>query len=171
VKSKSSSKKKQRGKNIKERELYQRNYIHASEAFLSILLDKDKSSSTILSLKKAGPDITELLTQCSIGIAGTGLAVLLSVMCKMATGMRTPFASARLLSTSVGFGLFWLSWAVNGLRDTIASIFRSPSNMNIEEDEVAVRIQKSMNDILFRTVTILAITALKFQLGSGVVLL
>jgi len=28
-----------------------------------------------------------------------------------------------------------------------------------------------MNDILFRTVTILAITALKFQLGSGVVLL
>ena len=62
VKSKSSSKKKQRGKNIKERELYQRNYIHASEAFLSILLDKDKSSSTILSLKKAGPEITELLT-------------------------------------------------------------------------------------------------------------
>jgi len=171
VKSKSSSKKKQRGKNIKERELYQRNYIHASEAFLSILLDKDKSSSTILSLKKAGPEITELLTQCSIGIAGTGLAILLSVMCKMATGMRTPFASARLLSTSVGFGFFWLSWAVNGLRDTIASIFRSPSNMNIEEDEVAVRIQKSMNDILFRTVTILAITALKFQLGSGVVLL
>ena len=171
VKSKSSSKKKQRGKNIKERELYQRNYIHASEAFLSILLDKDKSSSTILSLKKAGPDITELLTQCSIGIAGTGLAVLLSVMCKMATGMRTPFASARLLSTSVGFGLFWLSWAVNSLRDTIASIFRSPSNMNIEEDVVAVRIQKCMNDILFRAMTLLAITALKFQLGSGVVLL
>jgi hypothetical protein len=162
VKSKSSSKKKQRGKNIKERELYQRNYIHASEAFLSILLDKDKSSSTILSLKKAGPEITELLTQCSIGIAGTGLAILLSVMCKMATGMRTPFASARLLSTSVGFGLFWLSWAVNGLRDTIASIFRSPSNMNIEEDEVAVRIQKSMNEILFRAITLLAITALKF---------
>ncbi|CAL4903003.1 unnamed protein product [Urochloa decumbens] len=162
VKSKSSSKKKQRGKNIKERELYQRNYIHASEAFLSILLDKDKSNSTILSLKKAGPEITELLTQCSIGIAGTGLAILLSVMCKMATGMRTPFASARLLSTSVGFGFFWLSWAVNGLRDTIASIFRSPNNMNIEEDEVAVRIQKSMNEIVFRTMTLLAITALKF---------
>nr|TKW24567.1 hypothetical protein SEVIR_3G058600v2 [Setaria viridis] len=162
VKSKSSSKKKQRGKNIKERELHQRNYIHASEAFLSILLDKDKSSSTILSLKKAGPEINELLTQCSVGIAGTGLAILLSVMCKMATGMRTPFASARLLSTSVGFGLFWLSWAVNGLRDTIASIFRSPSNINMEEDEVAVRIQKSMNEILFRAITLLAITALKF---------
>ncbi|OEL31655.1 hypothetical protein BAE44_0007332 [Dichanthelium oligosanthes] len=162
VKSKSSSKKKQRGKSIKERDLYQRNCVHASEAILSILLDKDKSSSTILSLKKAGPEITKLLTQCSIGIAGTGLAILLSVMCKMATGMRTPFASARLLSTGVGFGLFWLSWAVNGLRDTIASIFRSPSNMNIEEDEVAVRIQKSMNEILFRAITLLAITALKF---------
>ncbi|CAN6326653.1 unnamed protein product [Urochloa humidicola] len=162
VKLKSSSKKKHRGKNIKERELYQRNYIHASEAFLSILLDKDKSTSTILSLKKAGPEITELLTQCSIGIAGTGLAILLSVMCKMATGMRTPFASARLLSTSVGFGLFWLSWAVNGLHDTIASVFRSPSNMNIEEDEVAVRIQKSLNEIVFRTMTLLFITALKF---------
>ncbi|KAJ1261565.1 hypothetical protein BS78_09G039700 [Paspalum vaginatum] len=162
VKSKSSSKKKQRGKNIKERDLYQRNYIHASEAFLSILLDKDKSSSTILSLKKACPELTELLTQCSIGIAGTGLAILLSVMCKMATGMRTPFASARLLSTSVGFGLFWLSWAVNGLRDTIASISRSPSNMNAVDDEAAVIIQKSMNEILFRAITLLAITALKF---------
>uniref|UniRef100_A0A0A9FL46 Uncharacterized protein n=1 Tax=Arundo donax TaxID=35708 RepID=A0A0A9FL46_ARUDO len=80
----------------------------------------------------------------------------------MAIGMRTPVASARLLSTSVGFGFFWLSWAVNGLRDTIASIFRSPNNMNFEEDEVAVRIQKSMNEILFRAVTLLAITALKF---------
>lgn len=162
VKSKSSSKKKQRGKIIKERDLYQKNYIHASEAFLSILLDKDRNSATILSLKKAGPEITELLTQCSIGIAGTGLAILLSVMCKMDTSMRTPFASARLLSTGVGFGLFWLSWAVNGLRDTIANIFRSPSNMNIEEDEVAGKIQKSMNEILFRALTLLAITALKF---------
>ncbi|TVU17891.1 hypothetical protein EJB05_33952 [Eragrostis curvula] len=162
VKSKPSLKKKQKGKNIKERDLHQRNYIYASEAFLSILLDRDKSSSTILSLKKAGPEITELLTQCSIGIAGTGLAILLSVLCKMAAGMRTPYASARLLSTSVGFGLFWLSWAVNGLRDTITSIFRSPSDMNLEEDEIAVRIQKSTNEILFRAVTLLAITALKF---------
>lgn len=162
VNSKSLSKKKHKVKNSKERELYQRNYIHASEAILSILLDKDKSSSTILLLKKAGPEITELLTQCSIGIAGTGLAILLSVMCKMATGMRTPFASARLLSTSVGFGLFWLSWAVNGLRDTIASIFRSRSNMNIEDDEVAVKIEKSVNEIIFRALTLLAITALKF---------
>lgn len=162
VNTKSLSKKKRKVKNIKERDLYQRNYTHASEAILSILLDKDKSSSTILSLKKAGPEITELLTQCSIGIAGTGLAILLSVMCKMATGMRTPFASARLLSTSVGFGLFWLSWAVNGLRDTIASIFRSPSNMNLEDDEVAVKIERSVNEILFRALTLLAITALKF---------
>ncbi|GJM94560.1 hypothetical protein PR202_ga11215 [Eleusine coracana subsp. coracana] len=162
VKSKSSSKKKQRGKNIKERDLYQKNYVHASEAFLSILLDKDRSSSTILSLKKAGPEITELLTQCSIGIAGTGLAILLSVVCKMAIGMRTPYASTRLLSTSVGFGFFWLSWAVNGLRDTIASISRSPGNMNLEEDEVAEKLQKSTNEILFRALTLLAITALKF---------
>lgn len=160
--SKSLSKKKHKVKNIKERDSYQRNYIHASEVILSILLDKDRSSSTILSLKKAGPEITELLTQCSIGIAGTGLAILLSVMCKMSNGTRTPFASARLLSTSVGFGLFWLSWAVNGLRDTIASIFRSRSGMNIEDDEVAVKIEKSVNEILFRALTLLAITALKF---------
>ncbi|KAL6865319.1 hypothetical protein ACP4OV_016470 [Aristida adscensionis] len=162
VKLKSSSKKKQKGKHIKERDLYQNNYFHASEAFLSILLDKDRTSSTILSLKKAGPEISELLTQCSIGIAGTGLAILLSVMCKIAIGIRTPFASTRLLSTSVGFGLFWLSWAVNGLRDTITSIFRSPSNMNINEEEVAVKIQKSMNEIVFRAMTLLAIAALKF---------
>jgi hypothetical protein len=162
VKSKSSSRKRQKAKNIKERDLYQKNYIHASEAFLSILLGKDKSSAAILSLKKAAPEITELLTQCSITIAGTGLAILLSVASKMATGTRTRYASTGLLSTSVGIGLFWLSWSVNRLRDTITSIFRSPSSMNLEEDEVSVRIQKNTNEFLFRAVTILAITALKF---------
>jgi hypothetical protein len=30
------------------------------------------------------------------------------------------------------------------------------------EDEAAVRIQRSVNDILFRAVTLLAVTALKF---------
>lgn len=160
VKAKSPSKKKQKGKTINERDMYQNNYFHASEAFFSILLDKD-NSSTILSLKKAGPEITELLTQCSIGIAGTGLAVLLSVVCKIAIGGRTPFAATRLLHTGVGFGLFWLSHAVNGLRNTITTVFRGPVDAKLE-DEVAVKIQRSMNDILFRAVTLLAITALRF---------
>ncbi|XP_037454090.1 uncharacterized protein LOC119324403 isoform X1 [Triticum dicoccoides] len=161
VKAKSPSKKKQKGKTINERDMYQNNYFHASEAFFSILLAKDRHSSTILSLKKAGPEITELLTQCSIGIAGTGLAVLLSVVCKVAIGGRTPFAATRLLHTGVGFGLFWLSHAVNGLRDTITSVFRGPVDTKLE-DEVAVKIQRSMNDILLRAVTLLAITALRF---------
>jgi len=161
VKAKSPLKKKQKGKNINERDMYQNNYFHASEAILSILMDKDRSSSTILSVKKAGPEISELLTQCSIGIAGTGLAVLLSVVCKIAIGGRTPFAATRLLHTGVGFGLFWLSSAVNGLRDTITSIFKGPIDTKLE-DEVTVRIQRSMNDIVFRAVTLLAITALRF---------
>ncbi|CAM0958344.1 unnamed protein product [Alopecurus aequalis] len=161
VKAKSPSKKKQKGKNVNERDMYQKNYFHASEAILSILLDKNRNSSTIVSMKKAGPEISELLTQCSIGIAGAGLAVLMSVVCKIAIGGRTPFAATRLLNTSVGFGLFWLSCAVNGLRDTITSIFRGPTDANMEA-EAAVRIQRSVNDILFRAVTLLAVAALKF---------
>uniref|UniRef100_A0ACD5ZHQ3 Uncharacterized protein n=1 Tax=Avena sativa TaxID=4498 RepID=A0ACD5ZHQ3_AVESA len=161
VKAKSPLKKKQKGKNVNERDMYQKNYFHASEAILSILLNKNQNSSTMVSLRKAGPEISELLTQCSIGIAGAGLAVLLSVVCKIAIGGRTPFAATRLLNTGVGFGLFWLSYAVNGLRDTITSIFRGPADTNME-DEAAVRIQRNVNDILFRAVTLLAVAALKF---------
>jgi len=161
VKAKSPSKKKQKGKTVNEHDMYQKNYFHASEAILSILLDKNRNSSTMVSLKKAAPEVSELLTQCSIGIAGAGLAVLLSVVCKIAIGGRTPFAATRLLNTGVGFGLFWLSCAVNGLRDTITSIFRGPTDANMEE-EAAVRIQRSVNDILFRAVSLLAVTALKF---------
>jgi hypothetical protein len=161
VKAKPTLKKKQKGKNINERDMYQKNYFHASEAILSILLDKNKNSSTIVSLKTAGPEISELLTQCSIGIAGAGLAVLLSVVCKVAIGGRTPFAATRLLNTGVGFGFFWLSCAVNGLRDTITSIFKGPADTSMEA-EAAVRIQRSVNDILFRAVTLLAVSALKF---------
>ena len=141
--------------------MYQKNYFQASEAIMSILLDKNKSSSTIVSLKRAGPEISELLTQCSIGIAGTGLAVLLSVVCKIAIGGRTPFAATRLLNTGVGFGLFWLSRAVNGLRDTITSICKGSTDANMEV-EAAVRIQRSVNDIVFRAVTLLVVAALKF---------
>ena len=161
MKAKSPSKKKQKGKTVNERDMYQKNYFQASEAIMSILLDKNKSSSTIVSLKRAGPEISELLTQCSIGIAGTGLAILLSVVCKIAIGGRTPFAATRLLNTGVGFGLFWLSRAVNGLRDTITSICKGPTDANMEV-EAAVRIQRSVNDIVFRAVTLLVVAALKF---------
>jgi hypothetical protein len=34
--------------------------------------------------------------------------------------------------------------------------------MNLEDDEVAVKIERSVNEILFRALTLLAITALKF---------
>ncbi|KAJ3669623.1 hypothetical protein LUZ60_011573 [Juncus effusus] len=123
------TKKKQNKNTMKNRDIFQQNYFHAFESLLSVLLDKKinntntntntDTGSAILLLKKSGPKIADILTQFSIGIAGTGLAVLLSVACK-----RAPLCATRVLSTSFGFGLFWFCSAVNGLRDTIVEVFK-----------------------------------------------
>ncbi|KAJ7977453.1 Helicase [Quillaja saponaria] len=77
------SPKKNRKKLGRERDLYKKNYFHACESLLSLMVDKKQRRKTaILSLMKSGPELPELLTQFSVGIAGTGLAVLFSVAYK-----------------------------------------------------------------------------------------
>lgn len=125
-----------------------------------MILDKEGKTAS-LSLKKSGPEITQLLTHFSAGIAGTGLAVLLSVACKMANG-RVTFSTARLLNTSFGFGLFWLSWAVNRLRDTIIHFGKNSSKHKLEEEQIAGKVERSMKEILLRAAALMAVAVLRF---------
>lgn len=152
-------KKKQNRKAGKERDLYHKNYFHACESLLSVILDK-KGKTAGLSLKKSGPEITQLLTHFSAGIAGTGLAVLLSVACKMASG-RVTFSTA-FLNTSFGFGLFWLSWAVNGLQDTVSHLSKNSSKLKLKDEEIVGKVERSMKDILFRAAALMAVAVLRF---------
>ncbi|CAL9203120.1 uncharacterized protein LOC104000520 isoform X1 [Musa acuminata AAA Group] len=142
------------------RDLYKRNYFHACESLLSVILDKG-SSKSVLSLKKSASAISHLLTQISAGIAGTGLAVILSVLCKLAWG-RSPFCFSRLFHTAFGFGLFWLSCAINGLRDTIIYISRNSIRLNLEEEETTSMVKRSMNKILFRAAILVAVALFRF---------
>ncbi|CAL9078905.1 unnamed protein product, partial [Musa textilis] len=143
------------------RDLYKRNYFHACESLLSVILDKG-SSKYVLSLKKSASAITHLLTQISAAIAGTGLAVILSVLCKLACG-RSPFCFSRLLNTAAfGFGLFWLSCATNGLRDIIIYISKNLIRLNLEEEEMTSMVKRSMNKILFRAEILVAVALFRF---------
>ena len=142
------------------RDLYKRNYFHACESLLSVILDKG-SSKSVLSLKKSASAISHLLTQISAGIAGTGLAVIFSVLCKQAWG-RSPFCFSRLFHTAFGFGLFWLSCAINGLRDTIIYISRNSIRLNLEEEETTSMVKRSMNKILFRAAILVAVALFRF---------
>ncbi|XP_030947165.1 uncharacterized protein LOC115971401 isoform X2 [Quercus lobata] len=162
LKVKPSQKKKKNGRKVgRERDLYKKNYFHACECLLSLMAHKRYHGKTaILSLKKSGPELPELLTQFSVGIAGTGLAVLFNVICKVACG-RVPFCASRLFSTGVGFGLVWLSWAVNKLRDTIVYISKNASKMGLKEEEMVRQVDKSMHEIYFRAAALMAVTVLK----------
>ncbi|XP_064951175.1 uncharacterized protein LOC135605240 isoform X2 [Musa acuminata AAA Group] len=142
------------------RDLYKRNYFHACESLLSVILDKG-SSKSVLSRKKSASAISHLLTQISAGIAGTGLAVIFSVLCKQAWG-RSPFCFSRLFHTAFGFGLFWLSCAINGLRDTIIYISRNSIRLNLEEEETTSMVKRSMNKILFRAAILVAVALFRF---------
>ncbi|XP_014514355.1 uncharacterized protein LOC106772456 [Vigna radiata var. radiata] len=146
----------------KDRDLFKKNYLHACESLLSILVDKRPHRKTaILSLKKSGPELPELLTQFSAGIAGTGLAVLLSVICKLACGRGIPFCSYKLLNTGFGFGLVWLSWAVNKLRDTIVGINKNGGKPRLKDEEIIQKVDKSLREIYFRSAALLAVAVLR----------
>ncbi|XVF32634.1 hypothetical protein REPUB_Repub17cG0099200 [Reevesia pubescens] len=162
IKLKPSPKKKSSKKLARERDLYKKNYFHACESLLSLMVDKRRHGRTsVLSLKKSGPELPELLTQFSAGIAGTGLAVLFSVISKVACG-RVPFCASKLFSTGLGFGLVWLSWAVNRLRNTVVHISKNANKFDLKEEEMIKRVKKNVNEIYFRAATLMAVAVLKF---------
>ncbi|KAG9457436.1 hypothetical protein H6P81_001944 [Aristolochia fimbriata] len=146
----------------KERDLYTKNYFHACESLLSLLIDKKRCRrTTMLSLKKSGPELAKIVTQLSTGIAGTGLAVIFSVACKIA-GTGVPFSATKLLSTGFGFGLVWLSWAVNELGDAIFCITKGPGKVGPTEDEKMRGIERILNEITFRASTLMVMAVLRF---------
>lgn len=125
------------------------------------MINKRQNKKTaILSLKKSGPELPELLNQFSAGIAGTGLAVLFSVICKVAC-MKVPFCGYKVLNTGLAFGLVWLSWAVNRLRDTIVYISKNASKTGLKDEEMMERVDKSVKDIYLRAATLMAVAVLR----------
>ena len=159
VKAKPSRKKNK--KVSRERDLFKKNYVHACESLLFLMTDKRHHRETaILSLKKSGPELPELLTQFSAGIAGTGLAVVLSVVCKLACG-RAPFCASKAFNTGLGFGLVWLSLGVNKLRDTIISISKNAGKRRLKDDEMIQKVDKSLKEIYFRAAALLVVAVLR----------
>ena len=143
------------------RDAYSNSSLHACESLLSIIMDrKQPGGNTILSLKKSGPQLPRLLTQFSASIAGTGIAVVLSVLCRVACN-RLPLCASKILSTGLGLGLVWLSWAVNRLRDTVVSISKTSSKGDGREEEMVSVLDRNLKDIYFRAITLVAVVALK----------
>ncbi|XP_027349976.1 uncharacterized protein LOC113861385 isoform X5 [Abrus precatorius] len=146
----------------RERDLFKKNSSHACETLLSLMVNKKQCPKTaIISLKKSGPKLPELLTQFSACIAGTGLAVLLSVMCNIACG-RVPFCASNLFNTGFGFGLVWLSWAVNKLRATVVSISKNAGKLGLKEEKMMQKLDKSLRDIYYSAAALLAVVVLRF---------
>ncbi|KAG5072335.1 hypothetical protein AAZX31_03G132900 [Glycine max] len=144
----------------RERDLY-KNSSHACETLLSLMVDKKRCRKTaILSLKKSSPELPELLTQFSAGIAGTGLAVLLSVMCNLACG-RATFCTSSLFNTGFGLGLVWLSGVVNKLRATIVNISKNAGKLGLKEEEMMQKLDKSIRDIYYTAAALLAVVVLR----------
>lgn len=161
VKGKISQKKKSNRKPGEERNLYGNKYLFACESLLSIMADRKHNGKTaIFSLKKSGPELPQLLTQFSASIAGTGIAVLFSVVCKVACG-RVPFCASKLLNTGLGLGLVWLSWAIHKLRDTVISISKNSGKLASKEEEMMNNLDRSLKDIYFRIAALMAVTLLR----------
>lgn len=159
IKLKPSPKKK--GKHgTREREFYEKNYFRACENFLSLVVDQKGTSMDIIALKKSGPEITQLLSKFGAGVAGTGLAILLSAACKTAGG-RAPLNAAKFLNAGLGIGFLYLSWSVARLRDAVAHITRSTGRLKLTEEEMSARLHQSVKDVLYRAAALAAVALLR----------
>ncbi|KAJ0946408.1 hypothetical protein HanRHA438_Chr01g0003651 [Helianthus annuus] len=138
------------------------NYLQACECLLSIIVDKTRNGkSAISTLKKSGPELPNLLTQCSASIAGTGIAVLFSVLCKVASG-RVPFCYSKVINTGLGLGLVWLSWAVNGMTDTIVTISKNANKKKgLKDEEMMKKLDRSVKEVYFRAATLMVVMVLR----------
>lgn len=149
----------------KERDLYKRNHLHAYESLLSLMIGNDHrhKHTTVLSLQKSCGELSELLTQFSITAAGTGIAVLFSVVCSLAS-RRVPFCANKFFDTGLGLSLVILSWAVNRLREVIVHVNRKANKpcSSLKDDEIINSVERSMKEVYYRAATVIAVFALRF---------
>lgn len=152
-------KKKGNQKAGQKKELHRKSYFHSFETLLSIIFDNRRHAKTaILELKRSSPELTPLLTQFSATIAGTGIALIFSVLYKVASG-RVPFCTSRLLNTGLGLGLVWLSWAVNRVRDTISYISRN--SRKLAEEDMLKNLDTSVKQVYYRAATLMVLVVVR----------
>lgn len=72
-----------------------------------------------------------------------------------------PFCTSKLLSTGLGLGLVWLSWAVSRLRDTVVAMSRSSGKLGAKEEEMMNHLDRNLKDIYFRAMALMAVVVLK----------
>lgn len=123
---------------------------------------KDKHT-TVLSLQRSCGELSELLTQFSITAAGTGMAVLFSVVCGLAS-RSVPFCADKFFDTGLGFSLVILSWAVIRLREVIVNVNRKASKQcsSLKDGEIMNSVERSIKEVYVRAVTVIAVFALRF---------
>ncbi|XP_010474956.1 PREDICTED: uncharacterized protein LOC104754456 isoform X2 [Camelina sativa] len=144
----------------KETDLYKRNHLHACESLISLMIgDEQHRQTTMLSLKKSRGvgELLELLTQFSIGFAGTGIAVLFSLVCSVAS-RRVPFCANKVFESALSLSLVLLSWSVSRLRGAIVDVNKKA----IKEEEITNKVERRIKEVYFRTATVIAMVALRF---------
>ncbi|ERN01122.1 hypothetical protein AMTR_s00002p00203730 [Amborella trichopoda] len=143
---------------VRERELYGKSLFHACENLISLILNKRSGQTGLLALVHMGPEVGRLLSGLAVGLAGTGLAVMLCILSKGVRGRTL----SKLVNTGIGFGLVWVSWAINGLRDAIISMGKSSNKLRMKEQQTVVKLQRGVDEILFRAATVMAVAMLGF---------
>lgn len=153
-------KKKSNQKAGQKRELHRKSYFHSCETLLSTTFNNRRDAKTaILELKRSSPELTPLLTQFSATIAGTGIALIFSILYKVASG-NVPFCTSRLLDTGLGLGLVWLSWGVNRMRDTISHI--SQNSRKLAEEDMLRNLDISVKQVYYRAATLMVLAMIRF---------
>ncbi|KAJ7516853.1 hypothetical protein O6H91_21G001200 [Diphasiastrum complanatum] len=106
------------------------------------------------SVKKACVEIADVLNQLSVGLAGSGLAIILFIASQMLK-LNSAFDNGKFAALLRGFCFIWLSTAIQNVRTLIIK-FSKGSSMPAKEQ--ARRLHREMKNLSVKALTVTALS-------------
>ncbi|KAH9322750.1 hypothetical protein KI387_017389 [Taxus chinensis] len=143
-----------------KRDIFEKSRFQHYEYMLSVLLNRDSATLSVIQLKKSNQkELTVLLNQISVGLAGSGLGITLFAASKM-LAVNACFDRRKLMNIMFGIGLLWLSAGVQNLREVVLSITEISDKFKLKERKIVSQMKRELTGVFFKTFTLIAFSML-----------
>eukprot|EP01018_Ginkgo_biloba_P010937 Gb_03323 [translate_table: standard] len=146
----------------KGRDIFKKSQFHLYECMLSVLFTNNSATSSVLELTKTrSKEFMTLLNQIAVALAGSGLATVLFVASKM-LAVNALFDSSKFFNILFGFGLIWLSCAVQNLREVFLSLTEPQYTVRLKESQIVSKVKRELNGVTFKAFALMAFSMLRY---------
>eukprot|EP00250_Pteridium_aquilinum_P007155 c16936_g1_i1 orf=175-1563(+) len=124
-------------------------------------MDSSKATSTWKAIpKEKYAELLNVLNQIAVGLAGSGLAIVLFVASRMLS-LNATLDSIKLLSLLRGVGLLWLSSALQKFSSVVRLMAESGGKARPERKEQLAKLREEVHSVTFKVCTIVMLSMVR----------